>query len=255
MNDTNADDSGKSPSGGTGAGSGTQGAAQTQGGTQQPAVAGAQAVGSGNYVVRQGESLLSIALEHGYLPETLWNLPENKKLKDTRKDFSVLLPGDQVSIPKPRPKEETGGDSQRHRFRRKGFPAKLRVQVLQAGEPRKNEPYVLDVDGKLSQGNTDGDGVVEVPIPPDSKRGRLVVGKDEASQQVFDLRLSGLDPVEATSGVQQRLDNLGFPCPPTGELDERTRAALADFQRAFDLDATGEPDQKTRDKLVQVHGS
>ncbi len=215
----------------------------------------AQPVGSGDYVVQQGECLLSIALEHGFLPETLWDLPENREVKDKRKDPSVLLPGDRLHIPDPRVKQESSSDGQKHRFRRKGFPAKLRIRVLQNGEPRKDTPYILDIDGVLSDGTTDGDGGVEVTVPPQAKRGRLTVGKDEGDRQVFELRLSGLDPIDALSGVQQRLDNLGFACPVTGALDERTKAALADFQRAFDLEATGEADDKTRDRLVKEHGS
>lgn len=225
------------------------------GGSAGPPPPGAKPVGSGNYVVQQGECLLSIALEHGFLPETLWNLPENKEVKEKRKDPSVLLPGDRLHVPKPRVKQETSGDGQKHRFRRKGFPAKLRIRVLQNGEPRKDTPYILDIDGVLGDGTTDGDGVVEVTVPPQAKRGRLTVGKDESDRQVFELRLSGLDPIDALTGVQQRLDNLGFACPVTGDLDERTKAALADFQRACDLEVTGEADDKTRDRLVKEHGS
>jgi hypothetical protein len=234
------------PAGGTGGGGG-QGAVQQQ--------AGAQPVGGGNYIVKQGECIESIALAHGFLPDTLWNHPDNAQLKQERKDPSMLLPGDRVQVPDPRPKQEQGADSQRHRFRRKGYPSKLRVRVLRNGEPRKNEPYTLNVDGKLSQGNTDGDGVVEVPVPPNAQQGALIVGKDEKDQQKFDLRLSGLDPVASTTGVQQRLENLGYPCPISGELDEPTRSAIGDFQRACDIEATGEPDQKTRDRLAKEHGS
>ncbi len=215
----------------------------------------AKPVGGGNYVVKQGECIESIALAHGYLPDTLWNHPDNAQLKRERKDPSLLLPGDRVQVPDPRPKQEPGADGRKHRFHRKGLPSKLRVRILRDGEPRKNEPYTLNIDGRLSQGSTDGDGVVEVPVPPNAQRGTLVVGQDEQDQQTFELRLSGLDPVESLTGVQQRLENLGYPCPASGALDEPTRAALGDFQRACDLEATGEPDQKTRDKLAAEHGS
>ena len=228
------------------------GAAGGSGASQQP---GAQPVGSGNYVVKQGECIESIALAHGFLPDTLWNHPDNAQLKQERKDPSMLLPGDRVQVPDPRPREEQAADSQRHRFRRKGLPSKLRVRILRSGEPRKNEPYTLNVDGKLSKGKTDGQGQVEVKVPPHAQRATLIVGADEAEQQTFELRLSRLDPMASITGVQQRLDNLGYPCPVSGELDEPTRSALADFQRTCDLEATGEPDQKTRDRLAGEHGS
>lgn len=215
----------------------------------------AKPVGDGNHVVRQGECIESIALAAGYLPDTLWNHPDNAQLKRERKDPSLLLPGDRVQVPDPRPKQESAADGQKHRFHRKGLPSKLRVRILRDGEPRKNEPYTLNIDGRLSQGSTDGDGVVEVPVPPNAQQGTLIVGQDEKDQQKFELRLSGLDPVASITGVQQRLGNLGYPCPASGVLDEPTRSALADFQRAFDLEATGEPDRKTRDKLAQEYGS
>lgn len=217
--------------------------------------AAAKPVGGGNHVVRQGECIESIARAHGYLPDTLWNHPDNAQLKRERKDPSLLLPGDRVQVPDPRPRQEQAADGRKHRFRRKGLPSKLRVQVLRDGEPRKSEPYTLNIDGRLSKGTTDGDGVVEVPVPPDAQKGTLIVGKDEQDQQTFELRLSGLDPIASISGVQQRLENLGYPCPASGALDEPTRGALGDFQRACDLEATGEPDQKTRDKLAEKHGS
>jgi hypothetical protein len=215
--------------------------------------AAAKPVGGGNHVVKQGECIESIALAHGFLPDTLWNHPDNAQLKRERKDPSLLLPGDRVQVPDPRPRQEQGADGQKHRFRRKGLPSKLRVRVLRDGEPRQNEPYTLNVDGKLSDGTTDGDGVVEVPVPPNAQQGTLIVGKDEKDQQTFELRLSGLDPIASITGVQQRLENLGYPCPASGELDEPTRSALGDFQRACDLEATGEPDQKTRGRLAAEH--
>ena len=215
--------------------------------------AAAKPVGGGNHVVKRGECIESIALAHGFLPDTLWSHPDNAQLKRERKDPSLLLPGDRVQVPDPRLRQEQGADGQKHRFRRKGLPSRLRVRILRDGEPRKNEPYTLNIDGRLSQGSTDGDGVVEVPVPPNAQRGTLTVGQDEKDQQKFELRLSGLDPVASITGVQQRLENLGYPCPASGELDEPTRSALADFQRACDLEATGEPDQKTCDKLAAEH--
>ena len=64
-----------------------------------------------------------------------------------------------------------------------------------------------------------------------------------------------LDPIQEMTGAQQRLDNLGFHAEATGRLDAQTQAALSSFQSTHDLEASGEPDQNTLDKLAQVHGS
>jgi hypothetical protein len=44
----------------------------------------AEPAGDGNYRVQQGDCMQSIAATRGFLWETLWNLPENKQLKETR---------------------------------------------------------------------------------------------------------------------------------------------------------------------------
>ena len=218
----------------------------------------AKPVGGGNYVVKQGECIESIALAHGYLPDTLWSHPDNAQLKRERKDPSLLLPGDRVQVPDPRPRQEQAADGQKHRFHRKGLPSKLRVRILRDGEPRQNEPYTLNVDGKLSQGSTDGDGVVAVPVPPNAQQGKLIVGKDEKDQQTFELRLSGLDPVESITGVQQRLRNLGFlNGEPAAEWTPEALQALLDFQIQHVVKgqdkASGEYDDATRQALQRVY--
>ena len=57
-------------------------------------------------------------------------------------------------------------------------------------------------------------------------------------------------------GVQERLGNLGHACEDdAGVLGGATRAAITAFQRQHDLEPTGLPDEATRARLVEVHGS
>jgi N-acetylmuramoyl-L-alanine amidase len=202
-----------------------------------------------------GECLESIAAKAGHSPEYLWNHPDNAEIKSTRKNPNVLLPGDRVAVPPIRAGSSSVPTAQCHRFRRKGVPSRLRVQVMNASKPRADEPYRLVIDGKTLEGTTDGEGWVDIPLPPTAERGELVVGAEPMSTQTILLNLGGMDPVAEPIGIQKRLRNLGFACEESGQLDDQTRAAIAEFQTQVELEATGEPDDAFQDRLLQEHGS
>jgi len=126
--------------------------------------------------VQQGECLVSIAESYGFFWETLWNLPENKAIREARRDPTVLLPGDVVTIPEKTVKEYVRPTGARHTFRVKNIPAKLNLRLHdEGGEPRANLAYVLTIDGVETRGSTDGEGAVRVPIPPQARRGTLLL--------------------------------------------------------------------------------
>jgi len=201
------------------------------------------------HVVKQGDCIGSIAFEKGFFWETILNLPENAELKRERKDPNVLLAGDQVFIPDKREKTDVCATEQRHRFRRKGTPENLQVRVLYENVPRANEPYVLEIDGQAERGTTDADGNIRRAIPPNARRGKLTVGEG-AEQLEFDLTLGAIDPIDTLTGVQERLNNLGYDCgEEDGMLGEETERALRDFQADHDLEETGQPDEPTRQEL------
>jgi hypothetical protein len=201
--------------------------------------------------VQQGDSIPSLAVENGFFWETIWNHPENAQLKAKRKTPNQLFPGDEVFVPELRKKTESRPVDACHAFKRKGIPAKLRVRLLRLDEPRKNEPYVLDIDGTLYKGTTDGDGKIEQFMPPDAKNAQLML---QGGKEVVNLRIGHLDPIDEISGVQQRLNNLGFNAgSEDGELDDQTRAALMEFQEKYGLKASGEIDEATRAKLKSLH--
>lgn len=205
------------------------------------------------YTVKQGDCILSIAHAYGFFWSTLWDLPENAALKAQRADPSLLLPGDVVVIPDLRPGSFDRPTGARHRFRRKGVPARLRVRFVVNDRPRANEPFVLDVDGKRTTGRTDGDGVVDQVISPDARLARLTIGEGEGRTE-HEMWLGHLDPIGEITGVQARLLNLGFPCRRvSGELDGETRDALRAFQSHLGLPVTGEPDAATRGRLASLH--
>lgn len=210
--------------------------------------------GAGDYVVRQGECMNSIAAAHGFFWETLWDLTENQELRCAREEPNVLLPGDRVYIPELREKVIEAPTEARHLFRRRGVPSTLRIQIMRAGVPRSNEQYLLEIDGFRSEGVTNDEGWVEIAIPPSAERGELRFGNGEFETDVYPFNIGGLDPITEITGVQERLANLGYDCSVTGEMDNDTRQAILAFQEAEDLETTEELDQTTRDRIAQVYG-
>ncbi len=204
------------------------------------------------YIVNQGDCLSSIAAERGLFWQTIWNDPANSRLKSKRKDPNVLCPGDVVMLHDKRPKSAPAATDRRHRFCRKGVPEKLLLQIIEDGQPRANESYTLDIDGALIQGVTDAEGRVEEAIPPNAKKARLLLGNEQTE---YRLDLGHLDPIDLLSGVQARLNSLGYDCGVAdGTPGPRTEAALKRFQQEHSLTESGTADQQTQQKLREVYG-
>src|SRR4051812_8790646 len=131
----------------------------------------------GKYIYASPEDCMnSIASRTGFFWETLWNHGKNSDLKNKRKNPNVLFKDDEVWIPPIEQKEESRGTEQQHKFKRKGTPAITRFCFMNDGEPRKNEPWVMEVGPHTFRGNTDGDGAMKVPIPPGAKDAVITVG-------------------------------------------------------------------------------
>lgn len=246
--------------------------------------------GSGDYVVRTGDCIASIACDHGHVWETLWNEPANAELKSARTDPNVLLDGDRLTIPALRPRSEARATGQRHRFLRKGVPAKLRLRLLEERSPpppqqppepvpiyrnrdvitedpivevqpfedrgAANAPYVLSIDGHPLSGQTDGEGFLEVRVPPNAKSGTVTFYPGTPKEQVIALQLGGLEPITEAIGIKQRLANLSFDCGDRGnEATVGLASAIRAFQKKYQLDITGEADAPTRQHLLELHGS
>ena len=197
------------------------------------------------YTVTQGDCLLSIAAHEGFYWKTIWNDAANARLRRKRKDAAVIFQGDVVEIPDKRMKEETGQTEQRHRFVKKGTPAKLRLILERDDRPLANADYVLRVGATVIRGKTDQNGLLEAVIPPTAQKVLI-----EAEDLAYELDLGAMDPLDENIGVQARLQNLGFY---SGELDgvlgPVSRAAIADFQSLMGLEASGELTSETRNRL------
>ena len=232
----------------------TQSDESAGGDSTESGLPGGSPVGSGDYEVAPGDCMASIAFTHGFFWETLWQLPENAELREARQSPNALLPGDRVTIPELRRREESGDTEARHRFRRRGVPEELRLRLLdEEGEGRAGERVVIEIEGTQHETETDSNGEFRVPISPDATQGTLRV---PSTGEDYPLRLGHLDPSDSLSGIQARLTNLGFACGRAdGESGPLTRGALRRFQASQGLSVTGEPDEETRSALADAHGS
>lgn len=205
------------------------------------------------HTIKQGECISSIAFTYGLFPDTIWNDPDNKELKEKRKSLNILHPGDIIVIPDKRIKEEPAAAEKIHRFRRKGVPEKFKMQFLdEEDKPLANQNYIMEIDGISSTGTTDGDGKIEQIIPPNAKSGKIVIGE---IRHEYLLNFGHIDPIEEISGVQGRLNNLSYDCGIVdGVLGQQTKEALLAYQKDHGLNQTGDIDAETRQHLKEKHG-
>lgn len=209
--------------------------------------------GGSEHRVAQGECVAQLAKRHGLLPDTIWRHPANRTLREARPGGRVLLPGDRLHVPERRRKEHPAVTEQRHRFVRKGLPARLRLRLRREGEPRADVAYRLEVDGRIvAEGRSDAEGRIVERIAPDARRGRLVL---RDTGEVIPLRLGHLDPPDSITGAQSRLRNLGrYAGAVDGRAGAQTRLALEAFQAEQRLAVTGELDADTAAALRERHG-
>jgi len=95
---------------------------------------------------------------------------------------------------------------------------------------------------------------VRATINPGARQA-IVTFLQTAEKFVFNL--GHIDPITEISGVQGRLANLGmYSGPIDGESSQELTEAIRAFQRKnlSESEATGLMDDKTRDKLKQLHG-
>ncbi len=206
------------------------------------------------HTVEQGDCISSIAVKYGLLPETVWADPRNGELRQLRKNPNALLPKDIVFVRKIEEKNELAATQKRHRFKRKGIPEKLIVRFMNNHEPRGGEAYQLEVDGRITTGKTDSEGYLRAAIAPNAKRAKVTFSK---SGEKFTFKLGYINPLTELSGVQGRLANLGFYFGAIdGKPSEHLRNAVRNFQTEHlsGDEATGELNEKTRNKIKEIYG-
>lgn len=197
-------------------------------------------------VVRPGDCLSSIAHAHGFAPDTLWELAENQHLRETRPNMFQLAPGDRVHVPDLRIREETRPVDQRHRFRRRGVPERLRIRLWDDHEqPRVGQRYTLELDGRVEEGVTDEEGRLEHWMSPSTMRAVLTFEHEEGTE-IHEFELGQQAPRECPPAALERLRELGhLPPGPDDPPPAQLHAGLRDFQRQRGLCESGDLDRAT----------
>ena len=208
------------------------------------------------YTVKQGECVSSIAFQFGFHPDTIWDHAENKEIKELRKNPNVLFAGDVIFIPDKRLDIVDKPTNEVHKFRRLAVPEKFRVNLAWVGIPRADLPYKLVIDDLEFDGKTDKDGLIEQSIPPNAKKGKLIIEhkEEDDDDEEYEFYFGALDPTEEKTGPIQRLVNLGYLEREKVSKKEIVKLAVEEFQKNSQLEITGEIDDETRQKLIEVHG-
>jgi N-acetylmuramoyl-L-alanine amidase len=213
------------------------------------------------HTVQQGECLASIAKKYGFADwHTIYDDGSNSAFRTKRPDPHVLFPGDRLNIPDKNVKTESCATAMVHVFRLARKQTRLRIIVRGIDrQPLAAKKYKLTVEGEVHEGVLPGDGLLDELIPANALEGELKVWTEDDFPDFVDtwkLNLGHLDPVESLTGVQARLNNLGYDCGPVdGVNGPRTQAAVKAFQKDHGLEVDGIPGPKTQDALKGEHVS
>ena len=206
------------------------------------------------YVIRQGDHLHALADRHGFDPATVWNDPKNASVKSSRNDDPhMLLAGDVIYIPEVRPTWLPITVGSTNTFK---VPLKLvavSARFMADGKPLAGETYVVEgVD--VPPGSLDGDGFFHAKVPA---RLRSLTLRLTARNEAYHLNIGDLDPPDSPSGLRMRLGMLGtYGRGHRSDADgtEDLKFGLKQFQRANKLPVTGEADEATVAKVVDLFG-
>lgn len=205
--------------------------------------------------VAQGECAVMLAHHYGHLPETVWKANSALSAKPGR-SMTVLMPGDQLVIPPRQGASIEVAVKQRylilHQLARTAFSVRL---LDSEGSPFRQCQYLIRffaVGAVLANrlGQTDSGGFLHERIQPDVTQIEVDLNTAEGDQ-TYRFDVGGLDPVDETSGVVERLNNLGYPCSPGNE--QSIACAVGTFQWFEQIPITGKVDDDLRGRLGIAH--
>lgn len=208
--------------------------------------------------VKQGDTMVSIALRYGFRDwRAIWSHPDNWKIRAARPDPQILYEGDEVIVPDKDVQKTACGTGSTHRFVLKAAPVFVRLHLKdEEGQPVADHRFLLEVGGRSIEGRSGPDGLIHEEVPPESHEGKLTLWlREDGAPFTWKVKIGHLDPADTISGVQARLNHLGYhPGEVTGEMNEQTAAALRRFQERLGYKVpTGDLDERTRRGLREMH--
>lgn len=194
------------------------------------------------YVVRQGDYLARLAYRLAFDANTVWADGKNASLRGYRDDPNILAPGDVLYVPddglagKPAATPVTTGTTNDF----VASPPSITVKVRFLDEELRSQPCtVAELPGRVDL-QTDGDGILSLALPVDLDAATITFpgpGIDCV------LLVGYLDPIATITGVQHRLQNLGYldDSVPDDAADPDAFGALL-WRLGQDSGASGTPD-------------
>lgn len=213
------------------------------------------------HIVKQGETLASIGLKYQFADwNEIYQHEANSRFREFRKDPNCIAPGDVLYIPEAEPIVYKFVTDQKHVIKVKVPKQKVKIRFLDVqNKAIQTVRYELHIKNGVIEGSTSS-GLIEEEIPVrDNQTVHLKIWPDEKNpdiSQEYQIMVGGLDPTEEISGIQGRLQNLGYyGVMVDNDYGEYTVEAILEFQADYDLPLTGEMDAQTLAKLNEIHAN
>lgn len=217
------------------------------------------------YVVQQGDYLSKLAAQYGFDADVTWNHGKNKLLRESGRVPEMLQPLDILYIPEKKPNWLPVKAGQVNAFTASARKVTLSLRFTRRdGKPLANAKCTYNCllpSKEMPPEQTDDAGALKFQV---STRQPPFVVTFALERYRFVINVGHMDPLSEASGVQKRLENLGYGVSPVIALGvslghwtafDRPEKRIATFQRAQGIDPTGTADQGTLHALQNAHGS
>lgn len=220
------------------------------------------------YKVVEGDRISSIAARRCTTVDKI--LAKNPQLADrTKRNPEMLMPGEELVMPPKEVKNFHADERTCSTTVIEPIPSRLQLKLQVAGMPLKPQAFKWKLgrdpypgEGKDAQwkgGQVTAEGVVSFDVPPTATE--AVVYLPSLGFE-FLARIGYLHPPSALSGVQQRLNNLGYACAlsPPGEDPSlrkasaaRTAHAIKRFEEHHGMTLSGAATWALQEAIRKVH--